>query len=143
MLHCRGMEKEDNTEAYNLLLKTLRCSLGQGALIHLHCFNGSQAVVDMWLANFPNTYFGFTRLVGSFSEEQARAARGLHEGRLLIETDAPYFPFGRSRHSSPAVIGMIAVDLAKIRGVDWQAILHVTRENTKRQNGQHCPPALD
>ena len=144
VLHCRGMPNKDNTEAYDVLLRTLRYNLGSSTLMHLHCFNGSSAVVDKWLRLFKNTYFGFTKMVENFNEEQIAAVRGLHEGRLLVETDAPYFRYGDDRHSTPTVIGMTAAKLAKVRGCsDWRALLNVTRENAKRLYGQHLPPALD
>ena len=82
VLHCRGVQNEDNTEAYNLLLKTLSLRLGGGALFHLHCFSGSSRIVDMWLETFPNTYFSFTKMVGGFTGDCARAVRKLHVGRL-------------------------------------------------------------
>lgn len=143
VLHCRGMENQDSGEAYNLLRMTLRCYVGAQTLMHLHCFSGGPSVVDRWLDAFPNTYFGFTKMVGGFTGELAQAVRDLHESRLLIETDAPYFHYLRNRHSTPAVIGMTAADLGKIRGSDWRAILTTTRENAKRLYGQHRPPALD
>ena len=143
VLHCRGVQNEDNTEAYNLLLKTLSLRLGCGALIHLHCFSGSSRIVDMWLETFPNTYFSFTKMVGSFTGDCARAVRKLHVGRLLIETDAPYVHFRGSRHSTPAVIGMTAAELGRIRGVDWKAILEITRANAKRLYGERRGPDVD
>ena len=143
VLHCRGVQNEDNTEAYNLLLKTLSLRLGCGALIHLHCFNGSSRIVDMWLETFPNTYFSFTKMVGSFTGDCARAVRKLHVGRLLIETDAPFFHFRGSRHSTLAVIGMTAAELGRIRGVDWKAILEITRANAKRLYGERRGPDVD
>ena len=143
VLHCRGVQNEDNTEAYNLLLKTLSLRLGCGALIHLHCFCGSSRIVDMWLETFPNTYFSFTRMVGCFTGHCARVVRKLHVGRLLIETDAPYFHCRGSRHSTPAIIGMTAAELGRIRGVDWKAILEITRANAKRLYGERRGPDVD
>ena len=61
VLHCRRMLNEGNTEAYNLLLKTISLCLGSGALIHLHCFSGSSRIVDIWLETFPSTYFSLTQ----------------------------------------------------------------------------------
>ena len=133
VLHCRGVQNKDNTEAYNLLLKTISLHFGGGALIHLHCFSGSSRIVDMWLENFPNIYFSFTKMVGGSTGDCARAVRKLHEGRLLIETDTPYFHFRGSRHSTPAVIGITAAELGRIHGVDWKAILEITRANPKKR----------
>ena len=69
---------------------------------------------------------------GGFTSDCARAVRKLHEGRLLIETDTPYFHFRGSRYNTLAVIGMTAAELGRIRGVDWKAILKITRANPKR-----------
>ena len=143
VLHCRGVQNEDNTEAYNLLLKTLSLRLGGGALIHLHCFSGSSRIVDMCLETFPNTYFSFTKMVGGFTGDCARAVRKLHVGRLLIETDAPYFHFRGSCHRTLEVIGMTAAELGRIRGVDWKAILEITRANAKRLFGERRGPDVD
>ena len=118
VLHCRGMKDKDNSEAYDLLCQSLQHCVGQGVLIHLHCFNGKPKVVKKWLEAFPNTYFGFTKMVGDFTGEYARAVQELHESRLLIETDAPYFHVNQNRHSTPAVIGMAAREMARIRGSD-------------------------
>lgn len=113
------MKDQDNTEAYDLLCQTLQNCLGMGVLIHLHCFDGGLEVVKQWLEAYPNSYFGFTNMVGTFTGEVARAVRELPEGRLLLETDAPYFHVGRNWHSTPSVIGTAAKELARIRGGDW------------------------
>ena len=128
---------------HDLLCRSLQHCVGQGVLIHLHCFNSKPKVVKKWLEAFPNTYFGFTKMVGDFTGEYARAVQELHESRLLVETDDPYFHFNQNRHSTPAVIGMAARELARIRGSDWRAILNVTRANAKRLYGERRPPALD
>ena len=61
----------------------------------------------------------------------------------MVETDARYLRYGDDRHSTLAVIGMIAAKLKKVHGSDWRALLNITRMNTKRLYGQHLPPALD
>ena len=45
--------------------------------------------------------------------------------------------------STLAVTGMRAAELGRIRGIDWKAILHVTRDNEERLNGERRAPALD
>ena len=137
------MEKADSSEAYYILRSMLAYQVSRVQLMHLHCFKGSPAVVARWLDYFPNTYFGFIKLVGSFTGEYTQAVRDLHESRLLIETDAPYFDFNKNWHSSPAVIGMVAAELAKIRGANWEDILTVCRDNALRLYRDMRPPSLE
>lgn len=143
VLHCRGMKDQDNTEAYDLLCRMLKNCLGMGVLIHLHCFNGGPEVVKQRLEAFPNIYFGFINMVGTFTGEVTRAVWELPEGCLLLETDASYFHIGRNWHCTPSVIVMAAKELARIRGGDWRAILNITRTNVKRLYGKRGPPILD
>ena len=57
VLHCRGLQNKDSSEAYQL-----RGSVPREQRIHLHCFNGTSRVVERWLEQFPRTMFGFTLL---------------------------------------------------------------------------------
>lgn len=45
-----------------------------------------------WKSQYSRLYLGFTKLVNNLSQEQAQVLRGMREGELLIESDAPYFP---------------------------------------------------
>ena len=87
--HGRVVPDQDNTEAYNRLRLVLKFQLPQRTLTYLHCFNGTQQFVKNWLEAIPNTYFGFTTMVGSLTGERAGAIGELHELRLLIEMVAP------------------------------------------------------
>ena len=82
-----------------------------------------------WLRQFQNTYFGFTGLVQHFSEAKKEALRAIPEDRLLVETDSPYFHIGGRKHSSPALIGMVAKMVAAVRGSTWKEILEVASRN--------------
>ena len=58
---------------------------------NLQRFNGTASVVEQWLGVFPCTFFGFTRLVQSFSKAQLAGLRAVPADRVLLETDTPYF----------------------------------------------------
>ena len=88
------MLKEDNKEAYNLLLKTISLRLGSGVLIDLHCFSGSSRIVDMWFETFQNTYFSFSEMVGGFTGDCARAVQKLHEGDYSLRQTRHIFILG-------------------------------------------------
>ncbi|MES9902784.1 MAG: TatD family hydrolase [Sedimenticola sp.] len=134
ILHCRRDDTvEQDHRVYDILLKHLRCSVGSGQQVHLHCFNGDAAVVSRWMDKYPNTYFGFTRGVDSFRRDQLEGLRAIDDDRLLIETDAPYFQFrGLGRYSTPALIGLTAKAVARCRNTTTQHILAITTENARR-----------
>ncbi|XP_053389031.1 putative deoxyribonuclease TATDN2 [Mercenaria mercenaria] len=139
VLHCRGMEAE-SSEVYSCLRYMLMSMVKREQLIHLHCFSGSVATARQWIEVFPNTYFGFTKMVTVLPKEQREAVKQMEEGRLLLETDAPYFHFFGHRRSTPALIGMVANEVAKIRGVDWMHLLEVAVANAQRLYLKRLPP---
>ncbi|KAL8564191.1 hypothetical protein ACOMHN_017460 [Nucella lapillus] len=74
MLHCRGSRPVTSitiTYAYFYLLKTLvKSRVPQEQKI-----SSSLYVLAEWLEYYPNTHFGFTRLVSSFGPDQQQALR--------------------------------------------------------------------
>ena len=128
VLHCRGIVGDlphtDNL-IQSLMDLLLASSIKQTQLIHFHCFTGSYQVAQTWLKNFPNTYFGFTR-IGSHSNALPR----LPLNRILLETDAPYFKFN-NRDSTPHDIGQVAHQIAPVCNVDWEYLLEVTTNNAR------------
>lgn len=132
VLHCRGMMGDTGVEAYLLLLHLLvKRRVSPNQPIHLHCFSGDQYVVTKWLKSFPRTYFGFTRLAEKFTEDQSEALRSLDEGRLLLETDAPYFPPQGQRFSSPAQLYSVASVLARKLNKTPEDVLKLTQANAR------------
>ena len=72
-------------------------------------------MVEDWLEEFPNTYFGFPSRVTSFNQEQRDGVRTVPEDRILLETDAPYMPTHRNvQVNTPAYIGDVAESVAQI-----------------------------
>ena len=91
---------------------------------------GTRAVVEDWLEEFLNTYFGFTAPVTSFNQEQRDGLRAVPEDRILLETDSPYMPTHRNvRVNTPAYIGDVAESVAQIQGVPWRELLVTTVTN--------------
>ena len=134
MLHARG--------AYYQLLFQLKGTIPSEQRIHLHCFEGSQQLLADWIGEFPNTYFGFTGLVQHFNEAKKQALRSFPESRLLVETDSPYFKIGGRRHSSPALVGMVAKMVADVRGCTWKEVLQVTSSNVRSLYHLYCQSIL-
>ncbi|XP_053389778.1 uncharacterized metal-dependent hydrolase YcfH-like [Mercenaria mercenaria] len=129
IIHCRGMKGNCGTEAFLLLLHFLQQKVRQNHPIHLHCFTGNQYVIQRWLEIFPRTYFGFTNLVESFNPEQVAALRSIDENRLLLESDAPYFPSMGSEVSSPSQIFAAAKSVATHRQMTVERVLEITVAN--------------
>jgi TatD DNase family protein len=132
VIHCRGTTNNP-AEAYFSLVHHLRAaSVSSNQRIHLNCFGATQEVVGIWLGYFPNTYFGFTTMVRSFNRSQREALLNIDQGRLLLETDAPYFkPHGR-KCSAPSLVGMAAEAIAEVRGETVQQVFAYTTENAQR-----------
>ena len=91
---CRGVDSDCGTEAFRQPL----CFTWKYVRIHLHCFTGNQYEVDRWLKEFPNTFFGFTKKITTFSPDQVEASKSLREDRLLLESDARYFSVGKAAY---------------------------------------------
>jgi TatD DNase family protein len=132
VLHCRGMQGDCGTEAFLLLLHLLKKHVRPQTAIHLHCFTGNQYVVKRWLEEYPRTYFGFTNKVRSFNPGQVEALCSIDESRLLLESDAPYFPPKGSKVSTPAQLYHAAEVIATHRNLSAERVLEITLAN-----GQH------
>ncbi|MES9881796.1 MAG: TatD family hydrolase [Sedimenticola sp.] len=132
ILHCREARNSSDGHVYHALLELLKPVVHPHHPIHLHCFCGGKSVVDNWLNNFPRTYFGFTQMAGQFKGTKLDGLRSISPDRLLLETDAPYFPFRELSHSStPALIGMTARTVARQLGMDWTELLRQCTDNAK------------
>ncbi|XP_053389453.1 3'-5' ssDNA/RNA exonuclease TatD-like [Mercenaria mercenaria] len=146
ILHGRSSD-DDPDEAWLTCLFKACPRVTREHLIHCHCFMGSKRLVQRWTSEFPNTYFGFTSIVSRFRNNKDTAKldciKWLSEHRLLLETDAPYFPKGGHRRSVPALLGYSADEVAKIRGVTWQDLLKKTNSNATRLYLDGAAPATE
>ena len=123
VIHCRGMRGDCGTEVFSLLLHFLRKYVRSHQPIHIHCFTGYCYVLERWLEVFPRTHFGFTSKVRSFDQHQIAALCKLEENRLLLESDAPYFPVEGSRVSSPSQLYVLAEAMAAHRQLTAERVL--------------------
>ncbi|KAH3733986.1 hypothetical protein DPMN_040425 [Dreissena polymorpha] len=98
---------------------------------HLHCFTGNRYVQDRWLERFPGTYFGLTNKVRTFSPDQIAALQNVEDSRLLLETDASYFPAPGSGLLSPSQISTVAEAMAALRGTTVEHVLEISVANGK------------
>ncbi|XP_033755836.1 cytochrome P450 CYP12A2-like [Pecten maximus] len=138
VLHCRGMSHDNGTEVYMLLLSLVRQGVSQDQRIYLHCFNGDRYVLDQWTTAFPNLYLGFTRLVTSFSPHQSEALRKAEEGRILLETDAPYFSVRGRPWSAPNQLYSVAESVAAVLQMTPERLLEITTANARKLFRQTC-----
>lgn len=112
------------------LLRARRATLPRGVM---HCYSGSaeqaKVYLDMGL---------YISLAGPVTFKKApklwEVAQSVPEDRLLIETDSPYLspePL-RGRRNDPRNVRYIAQRIAELRGVSYEHIARVTRENGMR-----------
>ncbi len=99
----------------------------------LHCFSGSlemaqQAIKMGMYISFagPVTYKNSAKL--------KEIASVLPVDRMLIETDSPYLPPQpyRGQRNTPAYVGLVAQEIAQLRGMDTAEVAKITSDNAKR-----------
>ena len=88
--------------------------------IHVHCFKGIVEVVETWLRKFPNLYFGVAAAVRCFDCDQRAGLQAIPSNKLILGTDAPYFPLGNAHVSTPAYLGEVAAFVAVTSLFDYQ-----------------------
>ena len=96
----------------------------------MHCFTETAEVADS--AMEMNFYVSFSGIV-TFKNAAALkdVARRVPLERLLIETDAPYLapvPF-RGRTNHPALVRYVAAEIARLHGVEFEAVASATTRN--------------
>lgn len=100
--------------------------------VQVHCFSGDE--------NFLKECLGlgfFISFACNITYEKAQGLRDMVKiiplERLLLETDAPFLPPEgfRGRRNEPAYLKYLAEELARIKGIDVEAVRRVTSENAK------------
>ena len=84
--------------------------------IHLHCLNGDEATVKLWLDAYPGTYFGFLSMVKGFGDRQRGGLKAVPGNRLLLESDSPHLPNVAGSINHPARLFRVAEEVARVRG---------------------------
>ncbi|MEJ0019871.1 MAG: TatD family hydrolase [Acetobacteraceae bacterium] len=99
----------------------------------LHCFSSSRALAEAAIAMGGHVSFSGI-LTFPRSSELREIARDVPAERLLVETDAPYLapvPF-RGKRNEPAYVAHTAGVLAKVRGLEPEALADLTTRNFHR-----------
>lgn len=99
----------------------------------VHCFSGSwetaREILDLGM------YIGLGGVVTFKNARHAvEVARNIPLERLVLETDAPYMapvPY-RGKRNDSSLIAFVAGKIGELRGMEAQAVLDVTAENTRR-----------
>ncbi|NLN84200.1 MAG: TatD family hydrolase [Firmicutes bacterium] len=99
----------------------------------LHCFSGSWEMAKMCLRwGFYISFAG--PLTFPKSNKLREIATNVPNDRVLIETDCPYLApqAFRGKRNEPAYVVEQAKMLAQLKGLDYQEVARLTRENTIR-----------
>ena len=99
----------------------------------VHCFSGSwetaREILDLGM------YIGLGGVVTFKNARHAvEVARNIPLERLVLETDAPYMapvPY-RGKRNDSSLIAFVAEIIGELRGMEAQAVLDITAENTRR-----------
>ncbi|MDQ2764760.1 MAG: TatD family hydrolase [Pseudomonadota bacterium] len=99
----------------------------------LHCFSAGRGLAETAVAL--GGYVSFSGILTFPKSQEIRdIARDLPAERLLVETDAPYLapvPF-RGKGCEPAMVAATAAVLAKVRGLEPEALAELTTSNFRR-----------
>ena len=102
----------------------------------VHCFSGSWETAQEILKL--GMYIGLGGVVTFKNARHAvEVAEKLPLERLLLETDAPYMAPGphRGKRNDSSLIALVAEKIGELRGIDPQAVLDITAENTRKLFG--------
>ena len=102
----------------------------------MHCFAGGPAECERALSL--GLHISISGMVTMSFADPIRAAVSLiPEGRLLVETDAPFLaPLPhRGRRNEPAFVVATAQRVAELRGVSYETLCALTVSNTERLFG--------
>jgi len=132
VIHAR--DPEDGSEAIDEIFATLDAGAG-GQPVILHCFSAPQRVAD---AADRGWYCSFAGNVTYPSAEALReAAAQVPEGRILVETDAPYLSPQevRGKRNEPANVVATARLVAQVRGVSYEELERTVEANARELFG--------
>ena len=143
VIHCRdyvGSEKASDV-CLNTMASQLPSQHKGTYKIHRHCFNGGLKEKDLWLAQYPNTVFGFTGLILSSERhpEIDTVVRSLQPHQIVLESDAPYLLppcFKNEPFNTPYGIDEVARRIAFLRGLTVRQVLELASHNTQRLYGK-------
>ncbi|XP_038059754.1 putative deoxyribonuclease TATDN2 [Patiria miniata] len=126
VIHCRDAEED----CFKIALE----SLPRYHHIHLHCYMRNWEGARKWCDAFPNLCVGLTNAVTWGNPGPRSVAQHIPLDRLLLETDAPYFP-PRTQEtvhfSVPTMAQFVAEEVAHIRDIPKQEVFSHTLKNTE------------
>ncbi len=129
MIHCRPSKGSD--DAYTDLLEILSDETLKNIPKISHFYVGSpQTTKKMIAAGF---YFTFGGVI-TFARDYDESIRLIPEDRILVETDAPYVApqSKRGQRNEPVYVIEVAQKMAEIRGVSYNRIEEMVKENAER-----------
>lgn len=129
MIHCRPSKGSD--DAYEDILEILADEQLKNIPKISHFYVGSPHITKHMIeAGF---YFTFGGVI-TFARDYDEQIKMIPEDRILLETDAPYVApqSKRGQRNEPAYIIEIAQKMAEIRGVSYNRIEEIVKENTRR-----------
>ncbi len=122
--------READADVANILTEEMR--VGPFSAV-LHCFTSSRALAETGLAL--GLYVSFSGVLTFKNSEDLRTiAKDIPLDRVLVETDAPYLaptPY-RGKRNEPAFVVETLRVLAKVKGLDEEAMAAAALANTAR-----------
>lgn len=121
-------DREAHKDTFDLLKE-----YNQGSQVLFHCFSGSvefmrECVKQGW-------YIALGGVVTFKNAQKMKdVARAVPLDKLVLETDSPYLtpvPY-RGKPNTPAYVGYVAQEIAKLREMPLDELVNITTENAER-----------
>ena len=130
VVHSRG--------AAEAVFEILKENLRREHRIHLHCWTQRGEIVKEIEEYFPRAQFGVTNLInlqGKKAQEARSNVQLIPMEKLLIESDAPYFPPQGKGIGHPGKLDLLIETIASLKGVSKREVMSTTAQNCKRLYG--------
>lgn len=102
----------------------------------IHCFSYTKELAREYLDL--DFYFGIGGVVTFQNGKKLKeVAEYIPIGKILLETDSPYLAPAphRGKRNSSLYLPLIAKEIARIKGMDYEEVVEVTMQNAKRLFG--------
>ena len=100
--------------------------------MHLHCFNSTWDVCQLWMNSYTGIKIGFTPLITFDSASCLKeVVRKIPLARMLVATDSPYFNVNKMEpFSNPNQVAIVITEIHALRKRETLVeVLQKTRKN--------------
>ncbi|MFA5742954.1 MAG: TatD family hydrolase [Candidatus Paceibacterota bacterium] len=124
IIHCR--------DAHNEMIAILEQRIIDGHQLKgvIHCFNGTSAQAEKYLAL--GLFIGINGII--FKMDLSETIKKIPLEKMILETDCPFLvpPMAGSKRNEPGFLPFTAEKLLEIKGIDFETASKITTQNSRQ-----------